>query len=249
VRALHAIGLPLTQIAQQLGMSWRTARNFAYAETFPERASIKPRASQIDRYATYLEQRWAAGCTNASQLWREIQAQGYTGTRKQVARWAQHQRTEPAPTTPTKYGQPTQRTESGSYTVSRLPSPRELVWTLLRVPEQLEVADKVVLEHLHQDEMMASAHDLAQSFQTMVRQRQADQLDAWLHRCGNAEAVELQNFAASLRREESAIAAALSEPWSTGPVEGQITRLKSIKRQMCGRANFDLLRRRVLQTA
>jgi transposase len=250
VRALHGIGLPLTQIAQRLGLSWRTARNFAYAETFPERATIKPRASQIDRYARYLEQRWAAGCTNASQLWREIQAQGYTGTRKQVARWAQHQRTEPAPTTPTKYGRPTQRTESrGSYTVTRLPSPRELVWTLLRDPEQLEEADKIVLEHLRQDEVIASAHDLAQSFQTMVRQRQADQLDVWFQKCSSAEAVELQNFAASLRREEDAIAAALSEPWSTGPVEGQITRLKSIKRQMYGRANFDLLRRRVLQAA
>lgn len=72
VRALHAIGLPLTQIAQRLEMTWTTARRFATAQMFPERAVTKPRASQIDRYALYLEQRWNAGCTNASQLWREV---------------------------------------------------------------------------------------------------------------------------------------------------------------------------------
>jgi hypothetical protein len=83
VRTLHAIGLPITQIAERLKISWTTARNFAYAETFPERAATKPRASQIDRFAPYLEERWRAGCTNASQLWREVVAQGYTGTRKQ----------------------------------------------------------------------------------------------------------------------------------------------------------------------
>lgn len=53
VRALHAIGLPLTQIAQRLGMIWTTARKFAIAETFPERAVTKPRASQIDQYVGY----------------------------------------------------------------------------------------------------------------------------------------------------------------------------------------------------
>jgi transposase len=250
VRALHEIGLPLTQIAMRLGISWRTARNFAYADTFPERAATKPRASQIDRYVVYLEQRWAEGCTNASQLWREVQAQGYTGTRKQVARWAAHQRTKAAATTPTKYGWPGRVKDSNSpYASTRLPSPRELVWVVLRDVEQLEATEKLLLEHLRCDQVMAKAHDLAQSFQAMVRQRQADQFECWLQACSGAEAAELKNFAASLQREESAIRAALSEEWSTGPVEGQITRLKSIKRQMYGRANFDLLRRRVLQAA
>jgi transposase len=250
VRALHDIGLPLTQIAKRLGISWTTARDFASADTFPERAATKPRASQIDRFAAYLEQRWAAGCTNASQLWREVQERGYTGTRKQVAHWAEHQRTKPAPTTPTKDRTHTGTTDGDKvYPSTRLPSPRELVWVMLREVEQLETTEKLLLEHLCCDGVMANAYDLAQSFQTMVRQRQADQFDSWLQACSGAEAAELKNFATSLRREESAIRAALTEVWSTGPVEGQITRLKSIKRQMYGRASFDLLRRRVLQAA
>jgi transposase len=236
VRALHEIGLPLTQIARRLDISWTTARNFAYADTFLERAATKPRASQIDRYVAYLEQRWTAGCTNASQLWREVQEQGYTGTRKQVARWAEHQRTKPAPTTPTQ-GRTLKGATDGDtmYASTRLPSPRELVWVVLRDVEQLEATEKTLLEHLRRDGVMANAHDLAQSFQAMVRQRQADQFDSWLQACSSAEAVELQNFATSLRREESAIRAALTEVRSTGPVEGQITRLKSIKRQMVRR--------------
>jgi transposase len=130
-----------------------------------------------------------------------------------------------------------------------LPSPRELVWVVLRDPEQMQASEKTILEHLPGDPLLAKAHDLAQSFQAMVRQRQADDLDNWLQDCSGAGAAELVNFATSLRREESAMRAALSEPWSTGPVEGQITRLKSIKRQMYGRASFDLLCRRVLKAA
>jgi len=166
-----------------------------------------------------------------------------------VARWAEHQRTKPAPTAPMKNGRPKRAMTSSSYASTRLPSPRELVWVVLRDVEQLEATEKTILEHLRCDRLIANVHNLAQSFQAMVRQRQADQLDSWLQACSSTEATELTNFATSLRREESAIRAALSEVWSTGPVEGQITRLKSIKRQMYGRANFDLLRRRVLQAA
>lgn len=107
----------------------------------------------------------------------------------------------------------------------------------------------LVLEHLRSDPMVAEAHDLAQELQRLVRQGQPERFDQWLERCARAAAAELQNFAFGMRREEEAIRAALSEPWSTGPVEGQITRLKSIKRQMYGRASFEVLRVRVLNAA
>lgn len=131
----------------------------------------------------------------------------------------------------------------------RLASPRTLVWVLLHEPERLEATDRILLEHLRQDSMLANAHELVQRFQRMVRQRQPERLPAWLEECSAASAPELQHFASGIRREEAAVRAALSEPWSNGPVEGQITRLKSIKRQMYGRANFDLLRLRVLHPA
>jgi transposase len=53
-------------------------------------------------------------------------------------------------------------------------------------------------------------------------------------------------FAASLRRDFDTISAALATPWTTNPVEGQISRIKMLKRTMYGRAGFELLRARVL---
>lgn len=249
VRQLHAIGLPLTQIAERLGISWRTASNFARAETFPERAASKPRASQIDRFAPYLEERWTAGCTNISQLWREVVAQGYSGTRKQVGRWAEHQRTKAAPQLSTDGKAQSEQKPERRAAQLPLPSPRALAWLLLHEPKALDEADRLVLAHLCSDPMVVEAHGLAQELRTMVRQHQAEGFDSWFERCCGATASEMQNFGAGMRREEAAIRAALSEPWSTGPVEGQITRLKSIKRQMYGRAGLDVLRLRVLSAA
>jgi transposase len=120
---------------------------------------------------------------------------------------------------------------------------------LLHEPKTLTEADKLVLAHLHTHPMVVEAHELAQTFRRMVRQRQPEHFDAWFERCRQATAVEVQNFAVGMRREEAAIRAALSEPWSTGPVEGQITRLKRIKRQMYGRASLEVNRVRVLNAA
>ena len=83
----------------------------------------------------------------------------------------------------------------------------------------------------------------------MVRERKRDQLDAWLQEASASPLQELHRFALGLRKAYGAMRAALCEPWSTGQVEGQITRLKYLKRQMYGRAHIDLLRLRVLHAA
>jgi transposase len=80
----------------------------------------------------------------------------------------------------------------------------------------------------------------------MVRLREPATLDNWLTTCLHSDIPELQTFAKGLQYEYASIRAALSEPWSSGQVEGQVTRLKLMKRQMYGRAKFDLLRKRVL---
>jgi transposase len=80
----------------------------------------------------------------------------------------------------------------------------------------------------------------------MVRERTPEMLDGWLKEASKSEPPELRNFAVSLRRDEAAVRAAVSMPWSSGQVEGQIHRLKLIKRQGYGRASFELLKRRVV---
>ena len=91
-----------------------------------------------------------------------------------------------------------------------------------------------------------TASELAREFRRMLRQRDHEALSGWLER---VKGTELGQFAAGLRRDEAAVRAALRLPWSNGQVEGQVHRLKLVKRQMYGRAKFDLLRARVLASA
>ena len=83
----------------------------------------------------------------------------------------------------------------------------------------------------------------------MVSERRAEELDAWFDAAEGSEVTEIETFARALRRDYEAVAVALEYEWSSGQVEGQINRLKLIKRQMYGRASFDLLRQRVLRAA
>lgn len=80
----------------------------------------------------------------------------------------------------------------------------------------------------------------------MVRQRNSIHFDDWLIRVEASGIAELESLAAGLRRDQAAVTAAMSLPYSNGQVEGQINRLKLIKRTMYGRAKFDLLRQKVL---
>jgi transposase len=102
VQALHAQGVSIRAIAEQLGIARGTVRRFVHAARFPERARPARAASMLDSYLPYLERRWQEGCQSALQLWREVPPQGYPGSYKPIAVWARQRRTQPAPTTPTK---------------------------------------------------------------------------------------------------------------------------------------------------
>ena len=109
--------------------------------------------------------------------------------------------------------------------------------------------DKQALERMKQaDEKVAEAYDLGQRFTEMVRERQHESLLPWLEDATNSGIDALKQFAKGITQDLDAVTNALLLPWSNGQTEGQVNRLKLIKRQMYGRANFDLLRRRVLFT-
>ena len=95
VRRLHLAGEPLLRISRTLRLARGTVRKYAAAQAFPERAARVPGPSILDPYLEYLTQRHAAGCENACALWREIRAQGFHGTSKQIHRWLQARRTTP----------------------------------------------------------------------------------------------------------------------------------------------------------
>jgi transposase len=207
-------------------------------------------------YEPYLQVHWEAGCQNGLQLWHELQAQGFPGSRKPVARWVQQRRVSPAPTTPRKYlhqrqAEPTSASATASLALTRpaVPAPRQLVWLLLREHTRLNAEERAILARIRQDREVEIAYALVQRFRTLVQDRAPAALAPWLSASAASGIPDLQTFAAGLQRDYPAVEAALRETWSTGQLEGQVNRLKLIKRQMYGRANFDLLRQRVLHAA
>lgn len=234
VKALGAQGLSGRAISRQLRMHRRTVARYLDYDEFPKR--ISPRISLVTPYLAYIEQRWSEGCHNRRQLWREIQQRGFTGSYMSVRNAINKM-------------YPTNGRHQAATTQSRplLLSPRQAMWLLTRVPEDLSEEQTIQLDELCVVcPEMAVAYPLAQRFVTMIRKRQADCLDAWLNDVADSGISTLRNFATALRQDHAAVKAALSFEWSNGQVEGQVNRLKLIKRQMYGRANFDLLRAKVL---
>ncbi len=128
-----------------------------------------------------------------------------------------------------------------------MPTLRTLSWRILARPGKLEEREQAQVKtvcQVHEDVDLAAT--LAQEFATMVRERDGSKLDAWLERASASGIPAVRNFAASLRQDYGAVKAALTLPWSNGPTEGNINRLKMLKRQMYGRAKVDLLKQRVL---
>jgi len=118
---------------------------------------------------------------------------------------------------------------------------------ILKREENRDEDDKQQIIQLQaQHAELAEAIALTQDFAALVRQRQGEELQSWLQRAATSCLRPFQGFANGLWEDYEAVKAGLTLPWSTGPVEGQINRLKMLKRQMFGRANIDLLRLRVL---
>jgi len=243
VRRLRAGGASLRQIAERLGLARGTVRHLADADRFPERAARPPYPSMLDRYEPYLRERWSEGCQNATQLWREIRDLGYTGGRSNVRdrlkRWRE---------TPASHSRAAQRSTAHPLPPPVLPrSPRQMSWLFVLAPENLEADDRAQLTQFCQ--LSPHGNDvyvLAQEFGRLVRARDAAALNAWLTAAEAAALPELVSFARGIRRDREAVEAMLTSRWSNGQTEGQVNRLKMIKRQMFGRAKFDLLRQRVL---
>lgn len=250
VLALHAAGVSARAIAQQLHLSRVTVTRYLAAGTFPERAHRQPRRSILDPFVPFMQERWVAGCDNGMQLWREIKEQGYGGSRALVSRWVAQQRGV-LPAAASGAGVPQRRgrrpREQAPPPAPRSLSARRAAWLLVRRPEDLKEDEQGLLNQLTEScRDAAKAYALAQSFTQMVRQRDEAALDGWFEAVEESGLQELCSFAAGLRRDEAAVRAGLSLPWSQGQVEGQVNRLKLIKRSGYGRANFDLLRQRVL---
>ena len=237
IRERHAKGEYLTTIARDLKINYKTARKYALADECPMLKAYPPRTRLLTPYEPYLRARWAEGCRNGQQLHREIVAHGFRGTCTLVARFvAQLRRTERTgvlATPTTTAGDPL--------------TPHTAAMLLLRRPERCSDAEQAAIAQLracHPD--IATTIAFTERFTTMVRERQGDALPQWLADAQASAIREIGQFAVKIRKDEAAVRAGCTLSWSNGQTEGQVTRLKLLKRQMYGRAKFDLLRQRAL---
>jgi transposase len=241
VMELHHRGLSQRAIAKALSMNRATVRKFIRADAFPERAPHKGRhrRSILEPYIPYIHQRWAEGCDNALQLWREIKEKGYGAQAGMVRRYVRRLRAQLAELTPE---QQRARLLEGK-TTFKAPSSRRAAWWLVEQIEDLDDHQRAFVEQLSRLCPEAErVQEMAQEFRRIFAERHAESLDAWLDAAEQSGVAEFEGFARTLRQDYEAVAAALKYEWSNGQVEGQISRLKFIKGQMYGRASFDLLR-------
>jgi len=245
VHTLHAQGLPVATIARQLGISRPTA--YAYlrreAPPGPKRPQFRWSTHVLTPYIPYLIRRWRACGANSMQLWREIQALGYTQSARTVCRFITRlRRASEAGLAPETQGSP--------YTGPQGPSARAVSFTLVCPTAKQSQDAQLYIDQLCQvDAGVARANQLIQAFLDIARERRGQDLEAWMAEAAHSGIDELARFARGLEDDVAAITAGLTLDWSNGITEGQIHRLKLVKRQGYGRAGFALLRQRVLQAA
>ena len=222
------------EIAQRLGMGERTAHRWLASGSFPEARRRRKRQSPFDPFAASVLALWQAGERNGLALWRAIKEQGYTGSPRSV-----YTHLETLKQAEVKAAANPQRIQKYS--------PNAAVWLFLKDRQDLdEVEQEDLVAFCQASSALKKACKLVQDFLVMVRKREGHRLDAWLAQVAASDLSELQSFANGVERDKAAVQAGLTWWINNGVVEGSVTKVKLIKRQMYGRASFALLRQRVL---
>ena len=245
IRALYEKGADIAHIARTVGVGRRTVYRYVRMDGPPERTRLgrRPGNRVLEPYEPFLLQRWKEGCHNGVKLWHEIQEQGFAYSVTNVSRFLAYLRREGKPPHPVGRTGDSLSSPSG-------PTARRVAFLCIARPKDLEDDDAAYLERLRaSDVSVERVYQLVQDFMQLLRARQGERLDGWIEQAKASGIDELQRFAAGLLLDHAAVQAGLTLVWSNGQVEGQVNRLKLVKRQMYGRANFDLLRQRVLHTA
>jgi transposase len=226
VLALHGEGVAINikEIVRRTGRARKVVRDVVRggrAEPF------RPRASSLEPWLERLDAEWTAGCRNGAELWRRLRDQGFAGSLRVIGERATRRRRDEAPGGP-----------------RRCPSARVLARLLSTSPDLLSRADRTIAAVVEKAvPALVEARDLVDRFHRLIRGGDGDGLDPWMQAAADSL---IRSFSRGVAADSAAIRAAIVEPWSNGQTEGQITKLKLVKRQMYGRANLDLLRARLL---
>lgn len=226
ILSLSQEGVAIREIVRRTGYSRGLIRKILRGQ----RSDIfRTRPSSLDPHLPWLDAQWAAGCRNGLALWRALRGRGFRGCRGVVSEWsARRKRAEKA--------------DAGA--IGRAPSARTIARLLTIGRDQLSKAQTITVAAIERGvAALAEARDILAEFQNIIRRRALGELDAWLDRAARSL---IAPFANGIIKDKDAVQAAIASAWSNGQTEGQICKLKLIKRQMYGRGKIDLLEARVM---
>jgi transposase len=226
IKDLSQAGMSIKEIMRRTGRSRKLVRSVLRGE---DSDMFRCRTSALEPYLGKLGAEWTAGCRNGAELWRRLRSDGFRGGLRIVTEWATRRR----------------RSEKCGSETSRAAPPARLLARLMTIGrEHLSEADAVTVATVEIGvPALAATRDLLERFHQMLRAHETDALVPWL---ADTEASLMASFGRGIKTDFAAVNAALSKRWSNGQTEGQITKLKLVKRQMYGRAKLDLLRARLI---
>lgn len=226
IMKLAGEGIPINEIVRRTGHSRKLVRQVIRGQ----RTDIfRVRQSSLEAWLPFLDGQWISGCHNASELWRRLKTKGFRGRLGVVSEWARRRR----------------RAEQASdQQLHKVPSARTIARLMTTARDHLNKADTVMIAAIEAGvPLLVEARNLIAGFHSMIRKKLADDLEPWIADAGKSL---VASFAKGIIRDHAAVRAAITEPWSNGQTEGQITKLKLVKRQMYGRGKLDLLQARLI---
>jgi transposase len=221
VQALKAEGRNVAAVIKELRLAPGTARRYYRAASVDEvvAGTLTGWPSKLDDHKPFLHQRWNSGCTNIGQLHREVTAQGYRGSYATVYAYLRPFKGQAAPPA-----------------APAPPKVRHITSWILRDPATLDESERASLDAVraHCPHLDALAGHVTE-FAKILTGRRGEQLDAWIARASAGDQPDLRSFITGLKRDYQAVLNGLTLPYSSGKVEGNVNRIKMLKRQMYGR--------------
>jgi len=190
---------------------------------------FRTRESSLEPHLPWLDAQWTAGVHNGSKLWRRLKSQGFRGCLRVVSEWAGRRR---------------RAEKADAESLRRVPSARTIARLMTTGRDTLSKSEAVTIAAIENGvPLLIEARAAIAAFQAMIRKKAKPELDAWIER---ARSSLVTSFANGVAKDKTAVSAAIVSQWSNGQTEGQITKLKLVKRQMYGRAKLDLLEARLI---
>jgi len=226
ILALSKNGMAIKQIVRQTGYSRKLVRQVIRGE---RNDVFRTRQGSLDVHLPWLDDQWASGCRTGAELWRRLTARGFRGSLRVVGEWATRRR---------------RAEKADAENLQRIPSARTIARLMTIGRDTLSKAESVTVAAIEAGvPTLVEAREIIAEFHMMIRRKAAAELTPWIER---ARASLVASFASGVSKDEAPVRAAITLPWSNGQTEGQITRLKLVRRQMYGRGNIDLLQARLI---